>query len=276
MKEIKLKKRWRFISLLIAAFVLFVGLLSGLFFFNPTLRSRVEGEWETFLRKGGEILGWRKGGIPFEEKRIREEVILKKMEEANTHQDWRSLASEYPRLEKMESLPEEERRKALENSEEFKEVEKALKEYLKKREEELLNLEPPLPSLKEETNLVPSRDKAADKVIENLLSVKEKTSKEKPLEENLLLKIRGPLATREILERPSPPQVKLKMEGEIELTFWVLPDGMVDRVVPTMKGDTELERIAIQYLKQWRFAPLPKDKPQVEQWGIVPIKFKLQ
>jgi TonB family protein len=66
------------------------------------------------------------------------------------------------------------------------------------------------------------------------------------------------------------------MEGEIELTFWVLPDGMVDRVVPTMKGDTELERIAIQYLKQWRFAPLPKDKPQVEQWGIVPIKFKLQ
>jgi TonB family protein len=274
--EKKLKKGWRFISLLIAAFILFVGLLSGLFFFNPTLRSRIEREWKTLMREGGGILGWRKGGIPFEEKRIREEVILKKMEEANTHQDWRSLASEYPRLKKMESLPEEEKRKALENSEEFKEVEKELKEYLKKREEDLLHLEPPLPSLKDETNLVPLRDKAADKVIENLLSTKEKTSREKPLEENLLLKIRGPLATRKILERPSPPQVKLKMEGEIELTFWVLPDGMVDRVVPTMKGDTELERIAIQYLKQWRFAPLPKDKPQVEQWGTVPIKFKLQ
>jgi TonB family protein len=266
--EKKLKKGWRFISLLIAVSILFVGLLSGLFFFNPTLRSRVEREWKTLVRKSG--------GIPFEEKRIREEVILKKMEEANTHQDWRSLASEYPRLKKIESLPEEERRKALENSEEFKEVEKELEEYLKKREEDLLNLEPPLPSLRDETNLIPGKDKAADKVIENLLSTKEKTSREKPLEENLLLKIRGPLASRKILERPSPPQVKIKMEGEIELTFWVLPNGMVDRVVPTIKGDTELERIAIQYLKQWRFAPLPKDKPQVEQWGTIPIKFKLQ
>jgi len=275
MKGKKLKKGWRFISLLIAAFVLFIGLLSGLFFFNPNLRMRVEREWKTLLREGG-ILGWRRGGIPFEEKRIREEVILKKMEEANTHQDWRSFASEYPRLKKMESLTEEERRKALENSEEFKEVERELKEYLKKREEGLLNFEPPLPSLKDETNLVPSRDKAADRVIEDLLSAKGKASAEKPLEENLLLKIRGPLITRKIVERPPPPQVKLKTEGEIELTFWVLPDGMVDRVVPTMKGDTELERIAIQYLKQWRFAPLPKDKPQVEQWGIVPVRFKLQ
>jgi hypothetical protein len=29
-------------------------------------------------------------------------------------------------------------------------------------------------------------------------------------------------------------------------------------------------------LKQWRFAPLSKDQPQVEQWGTIPIKFKLQ
>jgi TonB family protein len=66
------------------------------------------------------------------------------------------------------------------------------------------------------------------------------------------------------------------MEVEIELTFWVSPNGIVDRVIPTIKGDTELERIAIQYLKQWRFAPLPKDQPQVEQWGVIPIKFRLQ
>jgi TonB family protein len=96
------------------------------------------------------------------------------------------------------------------------------------------------------------------------------------LEENLLLGIKGPLALRKILEKPNPPQVRVRTEGEIELTFWVLPDGMVDRVIPTMKGDTELERIAIQYLKQWRFVPLSKDQPQVEQWGVIPIKFKLQ
>jgi hypothetical protein len=50
----------------------------------------------------------------------------------------------------------------------------------------------------------------------------------------------------------------------------------VDRIVPTIKGDTELERIAIQYLKEWRFLPLPKDRPQVEEWGVIPMKFKLR
>jgi TonB family protein len=68
----------------------------------------------------------------------------------------------------------------------------------------------------------------------------------------------------------------MKVEAEIELTFWVLPNGTVDRIVPSVKGDTELERIGIQYLKQWRFAPLPKEQPQVEQWGTIPIKFRLQ
>ena len=66
------------------------------------------------------------------------------------------------------------------------------------------------------------------------------------------------------------------METEIELTFWVLPSGIVDRAIPTVKGDAELERLAIQYLKQWRFAPLPKDQPPVEEWGVIPIKFRLQ
>jgi TonB family protein len=113
-------------------------------------------------------------------------------------------------------------------------------------------------------------------VIERLLSSKERTSPEKPLEENVLLGIKGPLATRKILERPNPPQVRVKVEAEIELTVYVLPSGIVDRVIPSVKGDTELERIAIQYLKQWRFAPLSKDQPQVEQWGTIPIKFKLQ
>jgi TonB family protein len=66
------------------------------------------------------------------------------------------------------------------------------------------------------------------------------------------------------------------VEAEIELTFWVTPNGTVDRAIPSVKGDTELERIAIQYLKQWRFAALPKDEPQVEEWGIIAVKFKLQ
>ena len=220
-------------------------------------------------------MGWKKGEIPLEERRIREEVILKKMREASAYQDWRAFATEYPRLKKLEPLPGEEKSKALKNSPEFKKIDEELKEYLKKKQDHF-NLEPPVPSLKDEADPASWKDRGAEKVIERLLSKKERASPEKPLEENLLLGIKGPLATRKILEKPQTPQVKVRMEGEIELTFWVLPDGRVDRVVPVIKGDTELEQIAIQYLKQWRFAPLTKDETQTEQWGIIPIKFKLR
>jgi TonB family protein len=273
--RIRLKKEWRLILFFIAPSILLIGFLFWLFFFEPPLQSRFEQQWKTFTREGKRILGWEKREVPPEERRIREEVILKKMGEANTHQDWRSFAPEYPRLKKSEALKEEERKRALENSQEFKEMDKELKEYLKKKED-LFHLEPPLPSLKDKSGPIPLKDRASEKVIERLLSTKERTPLEQPLEENLLLGIKGPLATRKIVERPHPPQVKVRMEGEIELTFWVLPDGMVDRVVPTIKGDAELERIAIQYLKQWRFISLPKDQPQVEQWGTIPIKFKIQ
>ncbi len=269
------KKGRQLAFFLIALFLILIGVLSGLFFSDPSLRSLVEQEWKKLTRESRRILGWGKKEISPEEKRIREEVILKKMREASAYRDWRPFAKEYPRLKKIEPVPGEEKNKALRNSPEFKEIDKELKEYLKKKED-LFNLEPPLPPIKDETNPVSLRDRGAEKVIERLLSKKEGASPEKPLEENLLLGIKGPLATRKIVEKPQPPQVKVRMEGEIELTFWVLPDGMVDRVIPTVKGDTELERIAIQYLKQWRFAPLPKDQPQIEQWGIIPIKFRLQ
>jgi TonB family protein len=262
-------------SFLLVAFLLIAGVLFSLFFFHSSLQFHLKEEWKKLTRESRRILGWEKNEVPLEEKRIREEVILKKMREASAHQDWRSFAPEYPRSRELDSLTQEERGKALRNSQEFKDIEKELTEYLRKKED-LFRLEPPIPSLKDEFSPIPSKDRGAEKVIERLLSKKERPSQEKPLEENLLLGIRGPLATRKIVERPHLPQAKVRMEVEIELTFWVLPDGMVDRVVPTIKGDTELERIAIQYLKQWRFVFLPKDQPQVEEWGAVPIKFKLR
>ncbi len=137
-------------------------------------------------------------------------------------------------------------------------------------------MEPSIPSIREATDLTRLKDRGTEEVIARLLDRRERPAVEKALEENLRLGIKGPLASRKILEKPSPPSVRLSVEAEIELTLWVLPDGTVDRVLPTVKGDTELERVAIGYLKQWRFAPLPKDEPQVEQWGTIPIRFKLQ
>ncbi len=90
------------------------------------------------------------------------------MEEANASKDWTSLAPEYPRPRKEGSVTEEERMKALKNSPEFKEMERAVIEYLK-RGEDLFSPESPTPSLKDATDLTRLRDKGTEKVIEGLL-----------------------------------------------------------------------------------------------------------
>lgn len=231
--------------------------------------------WKTLTRESHRILGGETREIPSEEKKIREEVILKKMQEASAQRDWRTLAPDYPRPKELGSLSEKEKLKLLKEAPEFKELEKQLKDYLKKKED-LIDLGLPAPSWRGPIDPIHFKDRAAEKIIQGLPSTREKSVPEKPLEENLLLGIKGPLSTRKILEKPNPPQVKVKSDVEIELMLYVLPNGVVERVVPSVKGDSELERIAIQYLTQWRFAPLPKDQAQAEQWGTIPIKFKLQ
>ncbi len=274
MEERSARSRKR-IFFLIALSLILIGFLSWMFILVPTFPIRLKDGWKVLTHESKRILGWEKGAFPPEEKRIREEVILKKMEEASAREDWRALAPEYPRTRKLETVSPDEKAKALKNSSEFKGMEEELKQYLKKKED-LLYPEAPAPSLKDAMDSISSKDNGAEKVVQRLLNAKEGNTLEKPLEENLRLGIKGALASRKILERPSPPQIKSKVEVEIELTLWVLPNGTVDRVVPSVKGDTELERIAVQYLKQWRFAALSKDQPQTVQWGTIPIKFRLQ
>ena len=268
-------KRGRRITLLIViALLAGLGILSWSFFLTHEMQIRVGQGWRKLTAESKRIFGLRRE-IPPEEKRIREEVILKKMEQASSERDWKTLTPEYPRPKNLAPLPQKERIKALTDSPEFKEVEKELMEYLKKKHE-LLNREPPLPAPRDPIDSMRLEDKAAEKVVQRILNGKEKAPHEKPLEENILLGIKGPLLTRKIVRRPHPPSVKVKTEAEVEVTVYVLPNGMVDRVIPTVKGNAELERIAVQFLRQWRFAPLPKDQPQVEQWGTIPIKFRLQ
>ncbi|MGQ4807115.1 hypothetical protein NKDENANG_00457 [Candidatus Entotheonellaceae bacterium PAL068K] len=90
------------------------------------------------------------------------------------------------------------------------------------------------------------------------------------------LGIQGPAAKREPLSRPSLPKVKVQIESEIMLKFWVRPDGVVSRVLPERKGDAALEAVAIRYLEGWRFTPLPAYEPQVEQWGLITVRFLLK
>jgi TonB family protein len=256
-----------------ALFFILLGTFSWIFF--PTFRFRLKDGWKVWTHETRRILGWEKSAISPEEKRIREEVVLKKMEEASAREDWRTLAPEYPRLKKLETPKTDEKTKVVKNSSEFKEMDEELKQYLKKKED-LLYPEAPVPSLKEAMDSMSSKNHGTEKVVRRLLNARGGNGQGKPLEENLRLRIKGALVSRKILERPNPPQVKSKVEVEIELTVWVLPNGTVDRVVPSVKGDAELERIAVQYLKQWRFASLSKDQPQTVQWGTIPIKFRLE
>lgn len=87
--------------------------------------------------------------------------------------------------------------------------------------------------------------------------------------------IQGPAAKREPLYRPPLPQVQVSTESEITLKFWVRPDGVVSRVLPERKGDTALEATAMRYLEGWRFTPLSPQEPQVDQWGMITVRFLL-
>jgi hypothetical protein len=42
------------------------------------------------------------------------------------------------------------------------------------------------------------------------------------------------------------------------------------------KSDPRLEALVINYLRHWRFTPLPPDTLQDEQWGIIPFKFRIR
>jgi TonB family protein len=88
--------------------------------------------------------------------------------------------------------------------------------------------------------------------------------------------IKGPASERQVIFQPPPPSVTVESESEIELRFWILPNGAVGRVVPVKKSDPRLEALVINYLRHWRFTPLPPDSLQDEQWGVIPFKFRIR
>ncbi len=90
------------------------------------------------------------------------------------------------------------------------------------------------------------------------------------------ISIRGPASERQVISQPPPPSVAVESESEIELRFWILPNGAVGRVIPMKKSDPRLEAVAINYLRHWRFTPLPSDALQDEQWGVIPFKFRIR
>ncbi|MBI5623617.1 MAG: TonB family protein [Elusimicrobia bacterium] len=91
------------------------------------------------------------------------------------------------------------------------------------------------------------------------------------------VEIEGPIADRRILstEMPAFPAWLKEMsvaEAAVAIRFWVSPDGSVmpDMRVERTSGYGRLDRLAMECLKAWRFAPIGS---QEKQWGIITFRF---
>ncbi len=90
-------------------------------------------------------------------------------------------------------------------------------------------------------------------------------------------KIEGEASRREILSKVLPSYPKgYHGEGVVKLKFTVLPSGLVGDVLPLVKADPVLEKITIDAFQQWRFNPIPPDKPQKTATGVITFRYVLK
>lgn len=89
--------------------------------------------------------------------------------------------------------------------------------------------------------------------------------------------IEGEAASRNVLQKVIPQYPPgLTREAVVKLRFSVLPNGIVANIVPVLKGDATLEKVAIDAFRQWRFNELPIDMEQKNQSGVITFRFLLR
>jgi TonB family protein len=90
----------------------------------------------------------------------------------------------------------------------------------------------------------------------------------------------GPIADRAVLEAVNPTYPEWAkseaVEGAVTLYFIVLPDGTVKDNVLVQKtaGFADFDDGAMQALRGWRFAPLPRGRTG-DQWGTITFRYRL-
>ncbi len=96
------------------------------------------------------------------------------------------------------------------------------------------------------------------------------------------VEISGPLEKRKVKAAYVPQYPlwakKQGIEADVSLRFFVNPEGSVtqDIAVVITSGYKELDQLCIESLKKWIFVPLDASEPQVDQWGIIKIRFRLE
>ena len=89
----------------------------------------------------------------------------------------------------------------------------------------------------------------------------------------------GPVGNRRILSRVSPESPDWIATRNLDLTvtvrFQVLPDGSVKSgaVIQKTSGFPEIDRLALQALRRWRFQTVPAKSGAPEVWGRVAFRF---
>lgn len=203
--------------------------------------------------------------------KIRDEVVRPKLSEMGLSEKIKPplpRASLFPPGE----LNEQEKKVILENSRFYRE----LGEVVFGKEREILAA-PEVKTSDAKGGTIPlPEDTEAQRIIASLREAAKEEGQGKNSGEGVALDIKGPAASRRINYLPPPLESKPIVEGECLIKFWIFPDGTVGKAIPLAQGDTQAVVAAIDRVKKFRFAPLPKDVPQVEQWGIIPAQSVLR
>jgi len=89
--------------------------------------------------------------------------------------------------------------------------------------------------------------------------------------------IEGEAAERLVLRKVIPEYPPgIQREATVRIRFTVEADGRVGTAIPIQKGDADLEKVALQAFRQWRFNALPPSSPQQPATGIITFRFVLE
>jgi len=205
--------------------------------------------------------------------KIRDEVVLTKLAEMGLSE---KIKPPLPRVSLFPpgELDEQEKKVILENSRFYRELGEVV--FGKEREREILAA-PEVKTSDAKGGTIPlPEDTEAQRIIVSLRESAKEEGQGKNSGEGVALDIKGPAASRRINYLPPALESKPIVEGECLIKFWIFPDGTVGKAIPLAQGGTQAVVAAIDRVKRFRFAPLPKDVPQVEQWGVIPAQSVLR
>lgn len=92
--------------------------------------------------------------------------------------------------------------------------------------------------------------------------------------------ISGPVSRRTILRKIKPDYPEWAeesgVEGEVQLKFWVTPEGLVSDIeLIKTSGHPDFDSRAMEAVNKYIFSPLSGDEPREEQWGTITVKYRL-